>query len=144
MTRSTFTSELLAALDAQDRGFLIAQMLHHMTTGVGGVHEGRRLREDGGYASPMGLYIDALSVYAAVTATFIKTPADNSCLLQLLALREHINVGTLSVLCWCDTRDMIADGLTKGAVDRTALDSVLNGVVEVSKPMKVFSVKFGR
>ena len=115
-----------------------------MITGSGDVHEGRRLREDGGYASPIGLYTDALSVYAAVTATFIKTPADNSCLLQLLALREHINVGTLSVLCWCDTRDMIADGLTKDSIDRSALDSALDGLYEVNKPMKLFSVKFGR
>ena len=33
----------------------------------------------------------------------------------------------MSELKWCDTRDMSADGHTKGAIDRHALMSIMHG-----------------
>ena len=35
--------------------------------------------------------------------------------------------GFLKSYSWLDTRDMVADGLTKGSVDRTALASIMDG-----------------
>ena len=40
----------------------------------------RDVRLDGGFCAPLVLYVDAMSVYAAVTATFVKTPAEKSLL----------------------------------------------------------------
>ena len=73
VTRSTFTSELQGGCDTIDKGFLLVQILHELQTGQSSAADARRLREEGGYSIPWALYLDALSVYAAVTATFVKT-----------------------------------------------------------------------
>ena len=76
---------------------------------------------------PTHLYVDAKSVYAAATATFIKTPAEKSLLTHVQFLREYLDYGVLSSIVWIDTRDMSADGLTKGAVSRDALQELMTG-----------------
>ena len=96
------------------------------------------MRENGGYSVPMVLYLDALSVYAAVTAVFIKTLADQSVLCHLHYLRELLDHNVLRALVWSDTRDMIADGLTKGAVDRTALHEAMTGIINMRQVCKLW------
>ena len=59
VTRSTFVAELLSGCDAVDRGILLSQMLHEICTGDISVSAARQLREYGGYAVPMVLYVDA-------------------------------------------------------------------------------------
>ena len=54
-----------------------------------------------------------MSVYAAITATFVKTPAEKSLLCHVQFIRELLNHGSLKALGWLDTRDMISDGLPK-------------------------------
>ena len=76
---------------------------------------------------PLVLIIDAMSVFAAVTATFIKTPAEKSLLCHVQFLRELLDRLVLHMLAWFDTRDMCADGLTEGAVERTAIQSSRDG-----------------
>ena len=75
----------------------------------------------------LALYVDAMSVFAAVTATFLKIPAEKSLLSHVQYIRELLDTHVLEALLWIATRDMIADGLTKGSVDREAIDSVLRG-----------------
>ena len=77
VTRSTFSAELLAAGDAADQGILIAHMLHELEHGPMTAHEARNRRMEGGYI-PVALYLDAKSVFAAVSATFVKQPAEKS------------------------------------------------------------------
>ena len=89
----------------------------------------------------MVLYIDAMSVFASVTAVYAKTPADNSVLIHVLYLRELLNHKVLSAIAWTDTRDMIADGLTKGTVDRRAIDELMDGWIQVNHALKVFQPK---
>ena len=69
----------------------------------------------------MGLYVDAKSIFAAITAVFIKPPADKSLLVHVQYLRELLDFCILKAIIWIDTRDMLADGLNKGAVSRKAL-----------------------
>ena len=57
----------------------------------------------------MVVYIDEMSVYAAVTATFVKTPAEQSLLCHVYVLREMLDNGVVSALIWLDTRDMFSD-----------------------------------
>ena len=78
---------------------------------------------------PVLLYVDAKSVYAAVTATFVKTPAEKSLLCHVQYLRELLDKGILEQLIWIDTRDMYADGLTKGAVSRKAVAEIMSGTM---------------
>ncbi len=87
----------------------------------------------------MVLYIDAMSVFAAVTATFIKTPADQSVLCHLQYLRELLDNDVLKALIWSDTRDMLADGPTKGSIDREALHRMLEGIVDMKHECKWWS-----
>ena len=65
--------------------------------------------------------IDAKAVLDSVTAEHVKAPADSHLLLHALAVREFLDSKRLRRLYWLDTVDMLADGLTKGAVDRAAL-----------------------
>ena len=96
---------------------------------------------DGGYSVPMVLYIDALSVHAAVCATFIKTPAEQGILCHLLWLRELLDCNVLHAFVWVDTRDMIADGMTKGAIDREDIHKVMDGTVQLIKECKFWRPK---
>ena len=76
VTRSTFSSELLNACGTIDQGMLLALSLHEFNKGVQSAGQSRTLRELGGWDIKLGLYIDAMSVFAAVTATFVR---QNSC-----------------------------------------------------------------
>ena len=85
------------------------------------------MRDTGGYAIPMTLQTDAMSVYAAVTATYIKNPAGKGLLSHVQFIRELLDTGVLKALLWIDTRDMSSDGLTKGSVDRMLLHQLMAG-----------------
>ena len=124
-----------------DRGFILLQTLDEMQTGRISAAEALARREHGGYAVPAALYLDALSVYAAITATFVKTPADNGVLVHCLYLRELLDHDVLQALIWQDTRDMLADGLTKGAVDRKALHDAMDGVISINHECKLWRPK---
>ena len=107
VTRATFTSELQGGCDTIDKGMLLLQLLDEMLTGRNKAADALARREKGNYAVPGALYIDALSVYAAITATFIKMPADNGCLVHCLYVRELLENGVLQYLIWQDTRDCL-------------------------------------
>ena len=77
--------------DAIDNGILLSQMRHDIYTGDCTVDGARQRRDHGGYYVPMVLYIDAMSVYAAVSASFIKIPADNGMLSYIQYLRELLD-----------------------------------------------------
>ena len=132
VTRATFTSELQGGCDTVDKGFLVLQCLDEMITGRISAKEALERREHGGWAVPAALYLDAQSVTAAVTATFVKVPADNGVLVHCLYLRELLDHNVRHALIWQDTRDMIADGLTKGAVERDALHAAMDGMAMVA------------
>ena len=85
------------------------------------------MRDTGGYGIPMTLQIDAMSVYAAVTATYIKHPAEKGLLSHVHFIRELSDTGVLKALLWIDTRDMSSDGLTKESVDCMLLHQLMNG-----------------
>ena len=103
--------------------------------------EARDLRDNGGYAIPMTLHIDAMSVFAAATATFIKHPAEKGLLSHVQFIRELLDHRVLEALVWNDTRDMAADGLTKGKVDRVALHQIMDGHQIFNHEFKIWSTK---
>ena len=139
VTRSTFSSELLSACDTIDHGMLLALSLHEFSKGPQSTFSARQLREFGGWDVKLALYVDAMSVYAAVTATFIKIPAEKSLLSHIQYLRELLDTKVLEALAWIDTRDMVADGLTKGSVEREALHECMSGRWKLNHESKVWS-----
>ena len=76
----------------------------------------------------MELCLDARSVFDAVTASTVKVPADKHLFLHVLKLREFLDTKQLARLWWIDTRMMLADGMTKGSVDRAALVEATRGL----------------
>ena len=99
------------------------------------------LREQGGHVVPMTLQLDALSVYAVITALYIKTPAEKSLLSHIQYIRELLDLGILRQVAWIDTRDMASDGLTKGNVERSLLHMIMDGYHKLSHECKVWSPK---
>ena len=95
------------------KGILLSQMLHEINTGDCTIESAKARRDNGGYSSPMLVYIDAMSVFVAVAASFIKIPADNGMLSHVQYLRELLDSRVLTAICWTDTRDLVADGATK-------------------------------
>ena len=111
-------------------------MLHEICTGDTSVTMAKQLREFGGYAIPMALYLDAQSVFVAITSTYIKIPADNGVLSYIQYIRELLDTKVLQWLFWVDTRDMCADGLTKGSVSRDLIHEVMQGQLPLTKGTK--------
>ena len=99
------------------------------------------MREYGGYAIPMALYVDAQSVFVSITSTFIKIPADNGVLSHIQYIRELLDTKVLQWLFWVDTRDMCADGLTKGSVHREAIQELMSGKLTLAHGTKGWSSK---
>ena len=126
VTRGTVSAELLSAGNAADEAILISHMVYEIEHGPITISEARQRRFSGGYV-PVALYLDAKSVFAAVTATCVKIPAEKSLLTHVQYLREMLDHRVLRYLFWLDTRDMGADGLTKGAVIRALLHIIMGG-----------------
>ena len=139
VTRSTFSADLFAACDSIDLTLLLAQLLHDIRTPEQSIGEARRLREGGGYRIPIILCIDAMSIWSAIAAIHIRTPAEKSLLGHLQFLKELITRRIIHTLRWIDTRMMIADGLTKGAVARDDLHRIMNGLLQYAYEFKDYS-----
>ena len=71
------------------------------------------------------LYVDNKSVFDSVTGTEVVCK-DASMKLHALYLRQMLDLGMVKCIVWIDTRDMLADGLTKGKVSRHALNNTCN------------------
>ena len=132
---------LLAACDSIDLALLILALLHELEVGPISCTEHKNLREGGGYGVEMNLLIDAQSVYASITALALKAPAEKGLLAHVQYIRELLDTGVLRSLSWIDTRDMMSDGLTKGAVDRDALHNIMNGILKYAHEHKIWTPK---
>ena len=97
------------------------------------------LREEGGITIKVTLTIDAESVYKSVSSRDLKTPAERTLLGHICWIRELLRLGLIEAVQWCDTRDMTADGHTKGCIDRAMLLSVMKGTQEYKFDVKVYT-----
>ena len=73
------------------------------------------------------LTTDAESVYKSLTSQDLKVPTEKSLLGHVAWIREMMALGIIENVQWCDTRDMTADGHTKGSIDRQLLLEVMAG-----------------
>ncbi|CAK0813698.1 unnamed protein product, partial [Prorocentrum cordatum] len=121
VVRSTYAAELMALLDALGTGTLMNVALTEISEGVCTANQMRVRQEAGDLVLKMIAAIDAEAVFDAVSAATIKVTTDKRMFVPTLAVREQIDRLQLSQLSWIDTVDMLADGLTKGELDRAAL-----------------------
>ena len=77
--------------------------------------------EAGKLDPPIELVGDARSVFDALKASDVCDPAEASLKLHLISVRARLESGLVRKLWWCDTRDMLADALTKGGIGRALL-----------------------
>lgn len=120
VVRGIYAADLLSLLDAIGQGNLIATAIEEIQAGMMSARQlperhsscERLIEHDAG--------IEARAVCDRVTAPQPRAPAEKLLFLHALAVRE-LKAGHLSRLWWFDTRDVLPDGLTKGAVDREAL-----------------------
>ena len=91
----------------------------------------------------MDLCVDARAVYDAISASDACEPAGNSLELHLISVGDRMTHGLVRKFSWVDTRDMPADGLTEGGIDRFLLRSVSNDCKHDAKHRPPIHTKVG-
>lgn len=137
VTRSTFASELFAATDSMDYGLIQILSLEELLVGSLTWEHARELQQNdpNKMNTKMALIVDARSVTLAITAPVLKAPAENSALVSVAWLRNHLRNRVLDFLLWADTRVMISDGLTKGSINRESIHAVMDGIWNIHTPL---------
>ena len=69
----------------------------------------------------------------------LKTPRENTLLGHFAHLRELLKLQLIDLMQWCDTRDMTADGHTKGSIDRKLLLEAMSGRQEYRHEVKTYA-----
>ena len=123
--RSTFAAETHNLSEAAEEGMLLAGFWEEVFWGKQSAAVLTSKLESGQFRVQIWLYADAMSVFAAIAAQATKCPTEQQMLYEILALRGHLLAGRVALLLWIDTRDMLADALTKGKIARTALIEAL-------------------
>jgi hypothetical protein len=119
VTRSTFSSELIAALDAVDEAISISTLLSEITTGMTSAELCHDIIH---FSDCMSLIkqLDSLSPQAT----------EKRCLVDLFALREIINELPVKSL-FTNTFYQVADCLTKGGRQEDLVAIIRDGAVAV-------------
>ena len=126
--RSTYAAELYSALDVSGLLFNISLTMCEVLEGTCSAESLAERYESGKLTLETDLVIDAAAVYDHISHREARTPHDATMTIHGLKLRELLQTGKLQRLIWCDTRCMLADGLNKGTIDRSALQlAVSNG-----------------
>ena len=67
------------------------------------------------------------SVFESIRTQTFKPPSENGLAGHVLWLRELCERKLIQFVTWADTRDMLADALTKGSIARDQLEYAMNG-----------------
>ena len=134
VARSTFAAETQAMIAAIDSGLALALTLHEIQVSPVTPRVGMELLEQGGMQIEIHAATDAMNLLTSIQAERARTPTERLMLCQLLWIREICDKQILTALTWLDTRDMTADGHTKGSISRGALISVMQGSLEQEHP----------
>ena len=135
--RSTFAAELHSSLDLVGTAQVIRSVLSEILEGPQSAAKLADELEEGRCCIRLDAVIDAMSVWQSVVSEEPKC-TDQLVLLHLCKMRE-VARRCLDKYVWCDTRSMLADGLTKGVISRDALRQLASeGTWQVSQPLKEF------
>ena len=124
---SSYGAEGLAAAHAVDEVYPTLVTMHEFKEGVLTPEELKLMREGGGLKVEATLTVDAESVYKNLSSADVKVLAEKSLLGHVAWMRDMLSKGLVRLIEWCDTRDMSADGHTKGSIDRQLLLEVMSG-----------------
>ena len=82
---------------------------------------------------PIDYCVDAKAAFDAISASDACELAESSLKLHPISVRDRMTHGLTRRLYWVDARDMLADGLTKGGIDRELLHRCSNDCRYVAK-----------
>ena len=141
VVRSTFAAELHALLDAVGQAMLINLVITEMFGPGDSPHHLAQLQDNGKLWPALEAFIDARAVFDALAAEPVRIPTEKNLYIHLLAAKDLLRKKILRRLTWIDTLDMLADGMTKGVIDRAPLLAIgnkgqwkLSGQAPVSTP----------
>ena len=141
VTRSTFSSETLAAVACADDLIPTLMTFQEIQNGTVNATQARELRENGNFAFKATLSVDAMSLFAAIAAHTVKIPSEKNLAIHLFWLRELLDRKVIEALEWCDTRDISADCHTKGSIDRDVILALMQGELIYNHEAKRYPVK---
>ena len=113
----------------------LALTLHEVSNGPVSPAKGVELLDGPGLKCSISVAMVALSLVAALSANMVKAPVEKSMLTHLLWIRQYIEKRIIHMY-WEDTRDMSADGLTKGTISREALRQLASGIRKIAHATK--------
>ena len=125
--RSSYAAETLAIAHGVDDAYPTLVTISELKHGVLSPTQLKSLREKGGLGIRVVLTTDAESVYKSLTSRDLKAPTERTLLGHVSWVRELVQLKIIESVQWCDTRDMTADGHTKGSIDRELLLEVMSG-----------------
>ena len=137
--RSSYGAELISASHGFDDAYPTLVTLIEIKHGVLTAEQLKLFREKGGWNLTVVLTIDAESVFRSLTSRDLKTPAEKTLLGHVCWLREALQLGLIRSIRWCDTRDMVADGHTKGCIDRKCLIDLMHGKQSFQFDVKLYT-----
>ena len=141
--RSSYGAEMIAAANGYDDAYPVLVTLHELREGVLPAEQLARIREEGGLCLVITLTTDAESCYKSLTSRDLKIPSEKTLLGHVKWIRQHLQTGLITSIQWCDTRDMTADGHTKGSVDRRLLLLLMRGQQTFQHDIKKYTPRFG-
>jgi hypothetical protein len=139
IVRSTFGAEVQAVSDAVEVGRLVNFSLCSLRLPGVSARELQAHEDAGSLPLQLEAVVDCLSIQEHVKGDELKVPTEASLLMVLSAIKQSLMSSSLRRLWWCDTTDMLTDGLNKGAVPRTQLLATARaGAWWPVKPMRLF------
>ena len=124
VVRSTFAAEIHALVDSIEHGKLLMYALCELEYGPQKAIDLLKIEELGRWPLPLEAVVDAYSVFSTSKKQESKNPSEETLITLVAILREALITNRMSKLWWVDTRDMLADGLNKGAVPRWAIQQL--------------------
>ena len=137
--RSSYGAEAVAAAHGVEDAWPTLVTLHELMYGTLTSVQLKQLLEvpDTLRIQPV-LTTDAESVYKSLTSRDLKIPTEKTLLGHIQWLRDLLSVRIIKEIRWCDTRDMSADGHTKGSIDRELLLKLMEGSHTFVHPIKTY------
>jgi hypothetical protein len=127
--RSTFAAELHAIADAVETARMVLLTITCCHKRYISPQELQKLEDTASLPLAMEVCTDCRSVFDSLAAQDLKTPSESSLVLILHVLKELLCSHVIGKITWIDTRDMVSDGLTKGAISRIGLMQMSNSGV---------------
>ena len=126
VTRSTFSAETLAAVGTTDSLIPLMFALEEIHKGPMSADTFRACREFSNFAFHSVIIIDSMNLFHHWKDDSKRLPSEKSLFPHIWWLRDATRCAPKE-LRWADTRDMLADGLTKGTISRDLLDLAMQG-----------------